>query len=200
MQQSHRLIHSPSSSAKTSKDALIESKLPSPPVQALQNISPSTQCTGQTRPHLLCIAYPIDCAVRGSWIPRGLFSNRTLAYGVFFNKRRRLFLSLYSSDFIFLSFFSLFFCSCLCSPVAVHSRFIPISQCASLLWILLILHTKPLNSRFDRLVFFFYLFIYLFGFFLCPHELFRLQILKMDTSWSKMWTHISALVCFGWNK
>lgn len=41
MQQGHGLIHSPSSSAKTSKDALTESKSPSPPVQALQKCFPS---------------------------------------------------------------------------------------------------------------------------------------------------------------
>lgn len=109
MQQGHGLIHSPSSSAKTSKDAMTESKSPSPPVQALQNTSPPPQCTGQTRPHLLCIAYPIDCTLRDSWIQKDLFPYHTAAYGHFFF-RRGYFSRLYRSGFIFLSFFPLCFC------------------------------------------------------------------------------------------
>ncbi|AWP20514.1 Hypothetical protein SMAX5B_004668, partial [Scophthalmus maximus] len=36
MQQGHRLIHSPSSSARTSKDAQTVSRSPYPPVQAVR--------------------------------------------------------------------------------------------------------------------------------------------------------------------
>lgn len=104
MQQGHRLIHNQCSSAKTSKDALTESKLPSPLVQALQNTSPSSQCTGQTRPHLLCITYPIDCALRYSWIPRGLFPYHTLAYGGgFFLQEKEAFVLFIQLWFYFLS-------------------------------------------------------------------------------------------------
>lgn len=71
------------------------------------------QCTGHTQPHLLCIAYPIDCAIRDSWIQRDLFLYHTPAYGggFFLFEERTFFSRLYSSHFISLSSFPYHFSS-----------------------------------------------------------------------------------------
>lgn len=171
MQQGHGLIHSSCSSAKTSKDALTESKLPSPPVQALQNISPSSQCTGQTQPHLLCISYPIDCALRDSWIRRDLFPNHALAYGVFpYFQEKDAFLLFIRFWFNF-SYFPL----CFYLPFVIHPCLLTTAQWASLSSVLLILHRKRAIWPVDRHLFFIYSFIYCiyFYFLLCTCELFR---------------------------
>lgn len=43
--------------------------------------TPSSQCTGHTGPHLLCVSFPIDCTIRDSWIQRDQFLYHTPAHG-----------------------------------------------------------------------------------------------------------------------
>lgn len=140
MQQGHGLIHSPSSSAKTSKDALTESKSPSPPVQALQKCFPSPSVHRSNSASSFMYRLPHWLRYKRFMNTEGPISVSHSSIWRGFFTREEIFLPLHCSHFISLSFFSL--CFCFRSPVVFHLCLIPISHCRSLSRLPLLLHRR----------------------------------------------------------
>lgn len=116
MQQGRGLIHSPSSCAKTSKDALKESKSPSPAVQALQNLCRTFLSSSVHRSYSassFMYRLPHWLRYKRFMNTEGLISvsHSSIWRGVFLFEERTFFSRLYSSHFISLSSFPYHFSS-----------------------------------------------------------------------------------------
>lgn len=137
--------------------------------EALHN-TPPLQCTGQTGPHLLCIAHPIDCAHKRFMHTEGLISVSHSSMWSFF------FLFVFLVE-MFLSFVDRYFPSrsfhCYHSPVILHPSYNSLSVYRSPDFPLFCSEGHSHFSFWRTFFFFFW-----GGDLLFSHELFRLQIVN----------------------
>lgn len=170
MQQGRGLIHSPSSCAKTSKDALKESKSPSPAVQALQNLCRTFLSSSVHRSYSassFMYRLPHWLRYKRFMNTEGLISvsHSSIWRGGFFYLKRGHFSLVCIVLILFPSH---------PSPTIFLPCLIPISHWTSLSWLALILHRRLISSFESPPPFFFF-----FQYLLFTYELFRLQIVNL---------------------